>query len=100
MATRKRSVPYRPADYLGTPEDIGEYLTAALEDGDERVLLMALRNVAAARGGMTKLARETGLSRESLYRALSDTGNPRLSSLVMVLDALGLKLSIRPKDAA
>ncbi len=88
--------PYRAADYLQTPEDAAEYLNAAIEDGHPAVLLKALRNVADSTGGMTRLSRETGLTRESLYKALSEDGNPRLSSLHAILCALGLKLNIQP----
>ena len=93
----KKSVPYRAADYLKTSEDIIEYLNAAMEDGNERVLLMALRNVVDAIGGMSRLANDTGLSRENLYRALSEKGNPRLSSLVAVLHSMGLELAVKPR---
>src|SRR5579862_802641 len=72
------------------------YLHAALEDGEPGVLLLALRRVVEARGGMTKLARQTGLTREALYRTLSKGGNPRLSSLRAILAASGLHLSIKP----
>lgn len=95
MATKQWAVPYKPEDYLKTTEEITEYLNAAIEDGEERVLLMALRNVANATGGMTKLSRKTGLSRESLYRLLSEDGNPRLSSLIAVLHSFGLSLAVR-----
>jgi len=88
--------PYRSADYIRTPEEAAGYLNAAIEDGHPAVLLKALRNIADSTGGMTQLARETGLTRESLYKALSDDGNPRLSSLDAILRAMGLKLSIQP----
>jgi len=72
-----------------------EYLRAALEDEDEpHVLLVALRRVAEARGGLTKVAKAAGIERESLYRALSNRGNPRLSTLVAVTKAVGLKLTV------
>ena len=72
-----------------------EYLKAALEDTAEpRVLLIALRRVAEARGGMAKVAKAAGIERESLYRALSSHGNPRLSTLVAVAKAVGLKLTV------
>src|SRR5260370_2194603 len=72
-----------------------EYLKAALEDEDEpRVLLVALRRVAEARGGIAKVAKAAGVERESLYRALSVRGNPRLSTLVAVTKAVGLKLTV------
>ena len=72
------------------------YLQAALEDGDRSVLLLALRRIAEARGGMVKLAKSTGLTREALYRTLSATGNPRLTSLSAILDATGLRMTIVP----
>lgn len=72
-----------------------EYLKAALEDTDEpKVLLMALRRLAEARGGIAKVAKAAGIERESLYRALSQKGNPRLSTLVAVTKAIGLRLTV------
>src|SRR5258705_974263 len=72
-----------------------EYLRAALEDVTEpRVLLIALRQLAEARGGIAKVAKAAGIERESLYRALSPRGNPRLSTLVAVTRAIGLKLTV------
>ena len=72
-----------------------EYLKAALEDDDEPgVLLIALRRIAEARGGIAKLAKAAGIERESLYRALSVRGNPRLSTLVAVTKAVGLRLTV------
>lgn len=99
MVNEARSVPYCSADYLKSAEDIAEYLNAALDDGDEQVLLLALRNATEAIGGMSELARRSGLSRESLYRTLSRKGNPRLSSLRAILGAFGVELSIRPRAA-
>jgi probable addiction module antidote protein len=79
------------------PEFAAEYLKAALEDSDEpRVLLIALRHVAQAQG-IAKIAKIAGVQRESLYRALSANGNPRLSTLHAVAKAVGLKLTL---DAA
>lgn len=76
------------------PEFAAEYLKAALEDQDEpQVLLMALRQLAKAQG-ISKVARAAGIERESLYRALSPRGNPRLSTLVAVTRAIGLKLTV------
>jgi probable addiction module antidote protein len=76
-------------------EFAAEYLRAALEDADEpRILLIALRRIAKARGGIAKVARAAGIERESLYRALSAHGNPRLSTLVAVTKAVGLKLTV------
>jgi probable addiction module antidote protein len=77
------------------PNFAAEYLRAALEDAEEpRVLLVALRRVAEARGGVAKVAKAAGIERESLYRALSAQGNPRLSTLVAVTKAMGLKLTV------
>jgi probable addiction module antidote protein len=77
------------------PEFAAEYLRAALEDDAEpRVLLVALRRVAEARGGIAKVAKAAGVERESLYRALSANGNPRLSTLAAVTKAMGLKVTI------
>ncbi len=76
------------------PEFAAEYLKAAFEDGDEpRVLLIALRHLAQAQG-VAKVAKAAGIERESLYRALSAHGNPRLSTLVAVTKAIGLRLTV------
>lgn len=78
------------------PDFAAEYLKAALEDGDDpRVLLLALRHLAQAEG-FAKIAKAAGVQRESLYRALSAEGNPRLSTLVAVTKAIGLKLTVEP----
>ena len=74
-----------------------EYLKAAMEDDDEpRVLLIALRRIAEARGGIAQIARQAGVERESLYRALSGRGNPRFSTLSAVAKAVGLRLTVEP----
>lgn len=76
------------------PKFAAEYLRAALEDDDEpRVLLITLRQLALALG-IAKVAKSAGIERESLYRALSPSGNPRLSTLVAVTKAVGLKLTV------
>jgi len=72
-----------------------EYLKAAMEDTKEpKVLLIALRQIAEARGGIAKIAKAAGIERESLYRALSPRGNPRLSTLFAVTKAMGLTLTV------
>lgn len=77
------------------PDFAAEYVKAALEDeGEPRVLLIALRHLAQARG-VAKIAKAAGIERESLYRALSARGNPRLSTLVAVTRAIGLKLTVK-----
>jgi len=83
-------------DRLADPQFAASYLQSALEDGDPGVLLLSLRRIADARGGMAKLAQVTGLSREALYRTLSASGNPRLATLAAILDAAGLRLAIVP----
>ena len=72
-----------------------EYLKAAMEDDDEpQVLLIALRRIAKARGGIAQIARKAGVERESLHRALSESGNPRFSTLSAVAKAVGLRLTL------
>ena len=87
--------PFDPADYLDTEEAVAVYMTEALDTNDPAFIADALGVVARARG-MTKVAREAGLSRESLYRALSPEGNPELSTVLRVIGVLGLRLSVRP----
>ena len=78
-----------------SPRFAVEYLKAAMEDTEEpKVLLMALRQIAEARGGIAKVAKAAGIERESLYRALSERGNPRLSTLFAVTKAMGLTLTV------
>ena len=81
-------------DYLTTVDEIAAYLDAALEDGDDAVMLQALRQVANKTGGMTQLAKDAHLNRVSLYRALSANGNPKLDTLTAVLKTMGLRLSV------
>ena len=82
---------YDSTEYLETTEDMAAYLEAALEDGDPRVIVHALGNIARARG-MSQIARDTGLGRESLYKALSPEGNPEFATVLKVVRALGIKL--------
>ena len=93
------TVPYRDLllPRLQDPIEAAHYLTACLEEGDE-VFLIGLRDVVDAHGGMAHLAEATGLNRETLYRTLSENGNPRLSSLGLIVEALGLRLSIESPD--
>jgi probable addiction module antidote protein len=87
--------PFDPANYLDTNEARAAYMTEALATNDPAFIADALGVIARARG-MSKVARDTGLSRESLYRALSAEGNPELSTLLQVVQALGLRLSATP----
>lgn len=82
-----------PAEYLSSPAAVAAYLEAAFEDGDPALIATALGDVARAQG-MTQLASQAGVTREALYKALSPAGDPRLSTLVGVMKALGIK--IRP----
>ncbi len=91
--------PFDMANYLNSDEDIAEYLLQALEDGDAALLAAALGDVARARN-MAQLARDTGLTREGLYKALSGEGNPSLSTVMKVMKAMGLKLSVQPLNVA
>jgi probable addiction module antidote protein len=95
---RKASISHDEAtvrELRDNPGFAAEYLRAALEDDDEpSVLLIALRRIAEARGGIAKVAKAAGIERESLYRALSVRGNPRLSTLVAVTKAVGLRLTV------
>lgn len=83
------------AEFLRDEAEIATFLDEAMESGDIRVIAAALGAVARARG-MTKLAEETGLSRESLYRTLSATGNPELGTVLKVAKALGVSLRVSP----
>jgi len=85
------------ADYLNNEETIAEYLTAALEDPNPDVFLTAVRDVARARG-MTQLAKETGLGRESLYKALTPGAKPRYDTVLKLVNALGVKLLASPAE--
>jgi len=79
------------AEYLKTEEDMVAYLEAALEENDPTLVSAALGDIAKAKG-MTDIAKKTGLGRESLYKALSQEGNPEFSTVMKVISALGLKL--------
>ena len=101
MMTRSKNYQDSLLESLADANEAAACLNAALEDGDNEVFLLALRNVADARvGGMAKLAEATGLNRESLYRMLSENGNPELNSLSRLLQALGLKLAVETDETA
>jgi len=80
---------------LKNTKEAAEYLNACMSDSEE-VFLLALRDVVEASGGMANLARKTSLNRENLYRSLSKKGNPKLSSLASILEAVGISLSFAP----
>ena len=93
MAVRTKR--FDPADYLTTDEALAEYISASLETGDPAFITDSLGIVARAKG-MAKVARQAGLGRESLYKALGQTGNPEFSTVMRIVGALGLTLSARP----
>lgn len=82
------------AEHLESEDDMAAYLEAALEEGDPALVAAALGDIARAKG-MTEIAREAGLGRESLYKALSPEGNPEFATVLKVVKALGLKLHAR-----
>ena len=86
-----KTLHFDTAEYLETEEDMAAYLEAAFEDGDVPVIIQALGAIARARG-MSQIARETGLGRESLYKALSPDGNPEFATVLKVVRALGLRI--------
>lgn len=86
------------AEFLEDEETIAEYLNLALEDPNPEMLLLAVKNIARARG-MTQLAQDTGLGRESLYKALSEGAKPRYDTVLKVVRALGVKLHAEPIHA-
>ena len=96
----RASVPYVEVlgEWLKDPAQAAAYLDVALEDGDPEVFLLALRDVAEARG-LSAVAQESQLNRENLYRMLSRQGNPQLSSLSALLKSMGLRLSVQVQQA-
>jgi len=92
---KSKTRPYDAAEYLENEADMAAYLQAALEEGDPALVIHALGNIARARG-MSQIARETGLRRESLYKALSPEGNPEFATVLKVVQALGIRLHAEP----
>ena len=90
MATRL----WDAAEHLETEEDMATYLDAALAEGDSALVVAALGDIARAKG-MSQIAREAGLGRESLYKALSPSGNPEFATILKVVSALGLRLHVQ-----
>jgi probable addiction module antidote protein len=89
--SKTRTKKWDAAEHLKTDEDMAAYLEAALEEDDPALVAAALGDIARAKG-MGALAKQTGLGRESLYKALSPEGNPELATVLKVLKALGLRL--------
>ena len=90
--------PYDPAEHLQTEEDILYYLEAAMEGNDPKHIASALGDVARSKG-MSEIARKAKVGRQALYAALSENGNPTLETLVGVLNALGLQLTVQKRAA-
>jgi len=88
-----KTIPWDAAEHLKTGEDMAAYLEAAIEDGDPAIISAAVGDIARAKG-MSQIARETGLGRESLYKALSPGGNPEFATILKVVRALGLKFHV------
>ena len=88
-----KTTPFDSADYLKTDQDMADYINACLEENDPALTAHAVGVVARARG-MAQLAKDAHLSRESLYKALSTDGNPSFATMMKVIDALGLKLTV------
>lgn len=96
------SLPYEPwlVEQLRDPAEAAAYLEAVIEDGDQATLMLALRHVAQAQGGIAKIARRAKLTREATYKMLSKSGNPELRSLNALLRATGLRMAVRPISPA
>jgi probable addiction module antidote protein len=96
VAKAPAGMPHRPKllEWLKDSRNAVAYLEAALDEGDAKGLMQTLRNIAEAQGGIAAVAVRAGLSRETLYRALSKRGNPQLMGLTRILGATGLRLSV------
>lgn len=90
---KTKTTPFNPVDYLESEEEIAQYLNEAYQDNDPRIFMVALGNVAKIKG-VTNIAKETGLNRESLYKVFSGKSSPHWSTVQSVMKALGCHLSI------
>ena len=96
-AAKVKTIPFDAAEYLDDEESIAAFLDEAMANGDVPFIIHAIGIVARARG-MTSIAKDTGLSRESLYRALSEDGNPSFGTIKRVLAALNVRLSVKTES--
>jgi probable addiction module antidote protein len=96
--TMAKTSRFDAADYLDSPQAVADYLSEAFATGDDEYIAEAIGTVARAQG-MSAVAKEAGLSRENLYRALNEGGKPEFSTVMKVLDALGVQLVAKPKAA-
>lgn len=92
------SLPYDDwlIEQLKDPVEAAAYLEAVIQEGDQAAIMLALRQVAQAQGGIAEIARKANLTREATYKMLSKSGNPELRSLTAVLEAAGLRISFKP----
>jgi len=97
--TKTTTTTWDPASHLCTVDDVAAYLEAALQDGDPQLVAAALGDIAKAKG-MSQIAHNAGLGRESLYKSLSSSGNPELATVLKVISALGLQLHVSAIDEA
>ena len=95
MKMALQTFPWDVTEHLDSEEAIAAYLDAVFEDGDPKLIAAAIGDVARARG-MSEIAEKSGLSRESLYQALSSDGNPEMATVLKVMRALGMRVSIAP----
>ena len=95
----EKFTPYDPAGALESAEDIALFVADAVESGNAGFIAKAI-GIAARAKGMSQVARETGLSREQLYRSFGDNGNPTLKTTLAVMKALGVSMSVKPERAA
>jgi probable addiction module antidote protein len=95
----KATLAWDAAEYLKTETDVAEYLAAAFETGDAGDVTHALATIARSRG-MSEIAKTAGLARGSLYKAIGEGANPTLSTLLSLMDALNVTLSVKPKAVA
>ena len=86
-------------EFKQNPQEAAAYLNAVLEDGDQEEIMLALRRVASAYGGVPKLAKQTSLNAKTRCRTLSARGNPEMKSLTAILKAMGMRLAVEPIDA-
>jgi len=99
MIFMAKTAKFDVADYLDSPQAIADYLSEAFQTGNGQYIAQAIGTAARAEG-MSKIAKDTGLSRESLYRALGEGGNPEFGTVMKVLNALDVQLVAKAKDAA
>ncbi len=96
MARKTGSYDEYHLEWLKDPANAASFLNAVIEDNDKEAFLLALRDVAQARGGMTAIAEKTHVSRSSLYKTLSKQGNPEFGSISKLLHGMGLRLTVEP----